>query len=205
MKPLELAEFILSTYPDKHITPMKLQKLAYYAKAWTLIAEEDWIDAEFEKWDYGPVNNEIYQAYKSFGSNAIQANPFLSPLVGKHKSELLKFILNNYVDYSAFTLSVMTHNESPWSDTNSNQVIPDSLIKSYYSKQPFANNFSSNESDKSYHVLHSNNWHSFVLDMDEDETQKYKTYPSYEEFSTHNDKAEVEFDKLLEKIGQLTH
>jgi uncharacterized phage-associated protein len=33
-----LAEFILISSPDKNISPMKLQKLACYAKVWSLAA-----------------------------------------------------------------------------------------------------------------------------------------------------------------------
>ncbi len=37
---LELAQVILSLYPDQGISPMKLQKLAYYAKVWLLVTQQ---------------------------------------------------------------------------------------------------------------------------------------------------------------------
>ncbi len=68
-----LAEFILISYPDKNITPMKLQKLAYYAKVWTLVAGRPCTDASFERWAYGPVNRCIFHSYKQFSKQPIPA------------------------------------------------------------------------------------------------------------------------------------
>jgi uncharacterized phage-associated protein len=201
MKPLELAEFILCTYQNKCITPMKLQKLAYYAKVWTLVAGKDWIDVQFEKWPYGPVNSEIYHNYKKFGACLIAPSK-TQTILGEDKVVLLKSILDQYVDYSAFTLSAMTHSEAPWQNTPDNAVISDDKILAYYCKQPFAKNFS-NKSDELFHVLHSNTWHSFVLDMDKTEAEKYATYPSVEEFTHDGAKASDEFNKLLQNIDKL--
>jgi uncharacterized phage-associated protein len=49
---LELAQVILSLYPDQGISPMKLQKLAYYAKVWLLVTQQQPINAQFKKWAY---------------------------------------------------------------------------------------------------------------------------------------------------------
>lgn len=198
MKPLELAEFILSTYQNKCITPMKLQKLAYYAKVWTLVAGKDWIEVQFEKWPYGPVNSQIYYNYKKFGSSSIVPGK-TQVLLSEDKLTLLKSILDHYVDYSAFTLSAMTHSEAPWQNTPDNTFISDEKILDYYCKQPFAKNFL-NKSGEPFHVLHSNTWHSFVLDMDKKEAEKYTTYPSIEEFTHDGVKASGEFKKLLQDI-----
>ena len=49
---LALADYILASYPNKDITPMKLQKLAYYTKVWTLVAGLPVVDADFQKSSY---------------------------------------------------------------------------------------------------------------------------------------------------------
>ncbi len=136
MHAIELAHFIIATYPDKGITPMKLQKLAYYAKSWSLVAQHPFIQADFKKWTYGPVNALIYNTYKQHGADTI--SPDKKPLsISKKREKLLRFILDNYIDYSAFTLSAMTHNEAPWLEAEENAVISDAAIISYYSNQWF--------------------------------------------------------------------
>ena len=56
----ELPHYILATYADYKITPLKLQKLLYYAKVWGIVAGEELYQGEFKKWTHGPVNTEVY-------------------------------------------------------------------------------------------------------------------------------------------------
>lgn len=202
---VELAQFILAAYPDKGITPMKLQKLSYYAKSWILVAQHHpFIQADFEKWSYGPVNVAIYNAYKKHGAEVIP--PGIKPAgVSKEQENLLAFILDNYVDYSAFTLSAMTHNEAPWLDAEKNTVISDAAIFFYYSNQPFAKNFIKirNAAQQPFHVLKSNSWHSFTLDMDKEEAETFASYPTAEDYQQQSQKAKHDFQNLLQKIDEL--
>ncbi|MCW5212327.1 DUF4065 domain-containing protein [Desulfobulbus sp. TB] len=204
MHAIQLAQFIIASYPNKGITPMKLQKLAYYAKSWTLVAGQPFIQADFEKWTYGPVNSLIYNAYKQHGAEVIP--PEKEPaIINNKQAKLLKFILDNYVDYSAFTLSAMTHNERPWLDAEENAVISDSAIFAYYSEQPFAKNFSQapNATQQPFHVLKSNSWHSFTLDMDKEEAETFATYPSAEDFHHQREQAGHDFQNLLREVDEL--
>ncbi|MCI5139034.1 MAG: DUF4065 domain-containing protein, partial [Candidatus Electrothrix sp. AR1] len=136
-----LAEFILTSYPDKNITPMKLQKLAYYVKVWSLVAGRPCTGVPFERWEYGPVNRCIFRSYKQFSKQPIPApvNPSQQQIPDED-AELLNFILDHYVNHSAVALSAMTHKETPWADTPPNQVISDQAIHDYYSKRSFATN-----------------------------------------------------------------
>jgi len=202
MKAVDLAKFIIASYPDKGITPVKLQKLAYYAKVWTLVAQETFINADFKKWAYGPVNYFIYSAYKKYGAGIIPNEECKQHIDDKQK-ELLVFILDNYVDYSTFTLSAMTHSETPWKDAQDNAIITDNEITTYYTKQPFAKNFTKDQAGKPFHVLHSNAWHSFTLDMDEEETEAFATYPSAKEFHLHGNEASDRFKELVQDINEL--
>lgn len=199
---LTLAEFILAAYPTKGITPMKLQKLAYYAKVWTLVAGENFVNAQFKKWDYGPVNYPIYQKYKSYGKNVITNLPSVSSLcVDEEKAELLKFILNNYVNHSALALSAITHKEEPWVQTPTNGIISDEAIFKYYSKQPFAKNFHKKISGNDpFHVLQNDSWHAFTLDMEPGEAVAFQVYASYDEFQKNSQKAEIEFADLIKLL-----
>ncbi|WP_164508600.1 Panacea domain-containing protein [Lacticaseibacillus baoqingensis] len=61
---------------DKHIQNLLLQKTLYYLNADKMIAtngEEALIADNFEKWSYGPVDPEVYQTYRKYGSQAIPA------------------------------------------------------------------------------------------------------------------------------------
>ncbi|VAW43341.1 hypothetical protein MNBD_CHLOROFLEXI01-3020 [hydrothermal vent metagenome] len=50
-------------------------KLAYYVNVWTLVAGYPQImDAQFEKWEHGPVNKELYNEYKAYRNRVIKGN-----------------------------------------------------------------------------------------------------------------------------------
>lgn len=55
------------------ITPMKLQKLVYYAHAWHLALFDDspLIKDRIEAWKYGPVIPTLYSEFREFGDNPI--------------------------------------------------------------------------------------------------------------------------------------
>jgi uncharacterized phage-associated protein len=198
---LTLAEFILASYPGKGITPMKLQKLAYYTKAWTLVAGEPQVIADFKKWDFGPVNQEIYYAYKSFKGNEIIAGQSASYDIPESQEDVLKFILDNYINFSAFTLSAMTHNEEPWLKTPKNTIISDKLILDYYSKQPFAKNFINTVPKKGlFHLLQCDAWHAFTLDMDSKEAEAFESYSSYDDFLKQSKEAKSEYQEFFKEI-----
>lgn len=195
---LQLAEYILASYPDKNITPMKLQKLAYYTKVWTLVAGSKLIFADFKKWDFGPVNTEIYSQYKPHGGGVIEGNFNSNIQLKKHEKKLLQFILDNYIDFSAFALSAMTHQEDPWVNTPKNNIIPDSLIIKYYSSQSFAKNFQNSAVKKGpFHLIQDDSWCSFTLDMDDSEAANFETYPSFEDYLEKSEKADVDLEEFI--------
>ena len=125
--------------------------------------------------------------------------------IDEEQEKLLTFILDNYVDYSAFTLSAMTHNEAPWLEAEESAVISDAAMFTYYSKQPFAKNFLNlqNAAQQPFHVLKSNSWHSFTLDMDKEEAETFATYPNAEDYQHQSQKAKHDFQNLLRKIDEL--
>ena len=197
---IKLAKFILSAYPDVPIYPMKLQKLAYYAKVWSIVAEKHFIDADFERWEHGPVNWQIYNAYRDYRKMVIP--PPEEPVsLEPEQEDFIKFVLDNYIDQSAVALSIQTHNEDPWINTGHNQIINEQVIKDYYSKQNFAKNFDrSNYKDGRFYVLKTNSWHSFTMDMTSKEASFYETYPSYDEFVKRSQRAKTEFEDFLKEF-----
>lgn len=198
---LALADYILASYPNKDITPMKLQKLAYYTKVWTLVAGKPIVNAEFYKWEFGPVNLDIYHMYKELGGSVIPSTPVVKPKMSESQGTLCAFILDNYINYSAFALSTMTHNEDPWVKTAKNAIIDDTQILDFYSKLPFAKNFQKSALQKgSFHLLQDNAWHSFTLDMTPNEATAFESYPSFDEYVKQSKNAENDFQEFFKDI-----
>ena len=197
---INLAKFILITYPNVSIYPMKLQKLAYYAKVWSVVANKNFIDADFAKWDFGPVNRDIYDTYREYSREVIPV-PSEKITLEPDQENFIKFVLHNYVDQSAVSLSIQTHNEDPWIETEHNEIISEKAIKEYYSKQNFAKNFQrQNYMEAPFYVLKTNAWHSFTMDMDSKDASFYETYPSYDEFVQRSQRAKSEFNDLLNEF-----
>jgi len=64
---LELAE-----RDNRPLSPMKIQKLIYYANGWYLgITGEPLIDEQVEAWTFGPVIPSIYREFREFGNRPI--------------------------------------------------------------------------------------------------------------------------------------
>ncbi len=76
-------EFIeLAQRSGKQLTPMKLQKLVYYAHGWYLALEgKPLLNEEVEAWQYGPVVPSLFHDLKEYGNQPV------SGLVGKHEFE----------------------------------------------------------------------------------------------------------------------
>ncbi|MES9859672.1 MAG: type II toxin-antitoxin system antitoxin SocA domain-containing protein [Candidatus Thiodiazotropha sp. LLP2] len=122
------------------ITHLKLQKLAYYAQAWSLaLREEPLFEEDFRAWAHGPVATSIYTNFKDYGWLALPA-PDDAPVFEAETEELLSEILKVYGQYSAKVLEDMTHNEDPWinargglpPEARSSAVIPKEEIATYY-------------------------------------------------------------------------
>jgi len=56
----------------RNLTPLKLQKLIYYAHGWHLaLRDQPLIDELIEAWEYGPVVPNVYHEFKEFGNQPI--------------------------------------------------------------------------------------------------------------------------------------
>ncbi|MHB2148610.1 Panacea domain-containing protein [Calditrichota bacterium LG25] len=196
----DIADYIVHKFQSKinNITPLKLQKLLYYVKVWSLIANKELINEEFYKWEYGPVNINIYQKYKHFNSNSIPKPEFVIDFPNTIK-ELINFIVENYIELDAITLSQLTHSEEPWQKTKHNKPINEYLIKSYYSKLPFARNFPLKK-DKPYFPILTPMDHSFTFDFSKNDlnllNQKYY-FKNYEDYKKQKEKIKNELKVIF--------
>lgn len=180
MQVLSLAYYILHNFKD--VSPMKLQKLLYYVKVWGLVGKQPLLDAPFQKWQYGPVNDEVYQKFKHCGSGKIfysHPHPFLLEPEPQEK-KMVDFILDCYAPFDATTLSSMTHQDVPWKKTPLNHIISEKLMLDYYSKLPFAKNFPFDES-KPFYPVETDFHYAYIFDMDEKSVEALH-YPSFTKY-----------------------
>lgn len=110
---LDVAKYILQQ--QGRITPMKLQKLVYYAQVWWSAEHDDALFPETIKaWAQGPVVPPLFQAHKgraSIDHTAIQGDA--SALSSEERSAIDE-VLSFYGSFSAQYLSQLTHHEPPW-------------------------------------------------------------------------------------------
>lgn len=118
----------------KNLTPMKLQKLMYYAQAWHLriLQGDPLMDDNFCRWQFGPVVPAVYHEFKAYGYQAItkmaaarSPNPdddgyrvrLIPQIPGEDEASwgLIDAIITRYGSIDAQVLSAMTHEEgSAW-------------------------------------------------------------------------------------------
>jgi len=184
MKILDLACYIIHNFAhqsDGGISHLKLQKLLFYIKVWGLVSEVEIIKEPFYSWEHGPVNKEIFQKFKHFGANPIPTPCQHSPMPPENEKHLIDFVIENYIDFHAYTLSAMTHNETPWKATPPNSKILDQNIKQYYSEQLFAKNFPI-DANKPFYPVMSDMEHSFIFDMNKEDAEKSLVFKNYNEY-----------------------
>lgn len=97
------------------ISTWKLQKLCYYAQAWTLAWEErELFPEEFQAWSNGPVCLELYNFHT--GRYLIEANDISgdSLSLSPEDKENVDITLSTYGNKDAYWLREQTHYEEPW-------------------------------------------------------------------------------------------
>jgi len=124
------------------ITHLKLQKLLYYAQAWSLVMlDRPLFQEDFEAWTHGPVLKSVYQEYRRWGYDAIPG-PESEPVLDVDTVQVLEDVHRIYGERSASALENLTHAEDPWNvargpippDVPSSARIPKASMKDYYAK-----------------------------------------------------------------------
>lgn len=132
---------------------MKLHKLVFFAHGWHLgLTEEPLLDEVVQAWRYGPVVPSLYHEFKWFLADPIDGlavrsslRRTIAPTVDPEDdfvSRLLNKVWSSYGQFSAASLSAMTHEaDSPWSvvkrqNRGARRVeIPNSLIAQYFQRK----------------------------------------------------------------------
>ena len=128
--PKSIANYFLdlAKASGQSISPMKLQKLVYYAHGWYAgHTGQPLINEAVEAWQYGPVIPSLYHEFKRFGAGSISCKATdlegaeLREVPAPEDPALRQFLNNVWTSYGQFTgirLSEMTHApDGPWDQT----------------------------------------------------------------------------------------
>ncbi|MDR2615170.1 MAG: DUF4065 domain-containing protein [Oscillospiraceae bacterium] len=136
----DAAKYILERKGE--MTTWKLQKLCYYAQAWSLAWDESPLfDEDFEAWRNGPVCPELFRYHQ--GKFVVGPDNFKvgdSRVFNDNQRETLDIVLRDYGDDDPSTLRELTHNELPWREArgglsieeNCHTVITKERMGEYY-------------------------------------------------------------------------
>lgn len=130
---------------EGRLTPIQVQKLAYFAQGWSLaLLDAPLFYEDIEAWRYGPVIRILYDEFKHYGLDNIMINRKPKKNEFDHNQEkLLDRVWEVYDHLSGFQMSALTHKDgTPWDTVWNKQglnygwaVIPHELIKEYYKNQ----------------------------------------------------------------------
>ena len=137
---LDVAKYILIKLEST--SSWKLQKLCYYAQAWSLAwQEKPLFEEDFEAWINGPVSPELFKKHK--GQFTITAGSFdfgnIDHLNDDQK-ETIDLVIKEYGDKEAYWLREQTHQEYPYKNAReglsegepSNNIITKESMGLYY-------------------------------------------------------------------------
>lgn len=148
ISPIEIAKYFLikAEKDGELITPLKMQKLVYFAYVFYLISKkgkERLFEEKIEAWPAGPVVPSLYRELKEYGSAPIKIKSFVDiteqKLREKNNPEVMGILDKTYENcekWTAFELVVLSHQEKGWlearkglkPDEKSNNLILDKHI-----------------------------------------------------------------------------
>lgn len=108
---------------NKPITNLYLQKILYYIQANELVETgEPIFNESIMAWKYGPVVEEVYSFFSSFGSSTIKYNNIFynAKSIENVVKERINKIVDIKMDIPAWELVQKTHEEAPWKKLTEN-------------------------------------------------------------------------------------
>lgn len=153
INPSDVAKYFLyrSMQDGELVSPLKMQKLVYYAYALILAKKgKKLFDEKIEAWANGPVVPTLYQELKRYGSSPINEDYLgfsseedVAEFMQKFPEEVLDSLDKVYSEYmtkTAFELVVLTHSEKPWvearkglknTEASSNPISDELIVEQY--------------------------------------------------------------------------
>jgi len=137
----DVARFIVDQLGT--VGAMKLQKLVYYAQAWSLVWDRRLLFPEqIEAWPQGPVVRELWERCSRTPVVARVAGDPSKLSAGQRAT--ISAVLEFYGDRSGRWLTELSHREAPWVDARAlgrkqgtvSPVILRSAMRVFFSKYP---------------------------------------------------------------------
>jgi uncharacterized phage-associated protein len=138
---LEAAKYILEQLGET--TAMKLQKLTFYVKAWSLVWDEDeMFPEEFQAWANGAVSPFLYDRHRGmFKVTPNILSDIDSNKLSDNQKDTINSVLSFYGEFTAQQLSDINHQEYPWKkargdlppEARSTNVVSIADMAEYYS------------------------------------------------------------------------
>lgn len=129
------------------ITPLKLQKLLYYAQGYYLARNnKELFKEDFQAWAHGPANPEIYRKYKNYEYSSIDSpSKDDVPIFKENLIDFLYVIWNTFGIYDGKYLEDLTHEEEPWINARKGYkpgekcevVISKNSMKKFFKTEPY--------------------------------------------------------------------
>jgi uncharacterized phage-associated protein len=141
----QVADYFLWKARTDHrpMTNKKLQKMLYYAQAWSLVLQGGILFGDrIEAWVHGPAIRKVYLEYKKYGFSPIRKVIAKSDResFSKGREQLLEQVWSVYGKHDSAYLEHLTHSEMPWQkaregleiSVGSNIEITPASMKEYY-------------------------------------------------------------------------
>ncbi|EHK2406173.1 DUF4065 domain-containing protein [Clostridium perfringens] len=134
---IDIANYIVNVSIEKNeaITNLKLQKILYYTEAAFLVeANKTCFYEDFEHWRHGPVIPEVYSKFRKYLNSKITDKQPITKIDDSDKIIINKVIDSN-IGIDAWELVKRTHNEKPWKETDTNEIISKISIKKFFNNE----------------------------------------------------------------------
>lgn len=119
------------------ITPLKLQKLLYFAQAANLaVNDAPLFDDEIQAWNLGPAIYLVYKKFEKYGGSPLPESEASEEGIDSDTAVFLVEVWKEFGKFSAKELVEITHRHKPWKDafnpSNPTQIISQEAIKEFY-------------------------------------------------------------------------
>ena len=98
------------------ISPLKLQKLVYYAQGfYCALNDKPLFSDDIKAWTHGSVVESLYHHYKEYGKHPIPTpRDFSTDNLSADEAGVIEEVFEVFGQFSAWKLRNMTHEEQPW-------------------------------------------------------------------------------------------
>lgn len=119
------------------ITPLKLQKLLYFAQAASLaVNKKPLFEDEIQAWHLGPAVYSIYKKFEKYGGLPLPQSEASDEGISQETASFLTEVWKEFGKFSAKELVEITHRHKPWKEAfnpkEPHQTIEIKAIKEFY-------------------------------------------------------------------------